>query len=35
MVRRDVVENMPVDYQQVAPAVIIEIEKSRAEGAVE
>ena len=29
MMQRNVVENMPVDHQQIAPAIIIKIEKSR------
>ncbi len=35
MIRGDVVEDVAVDDEQIAPAVVIEIEKSRAEGAIQ
>src|ERR1700719_3629807 len=35
MIDRDVVEDVAVDDEQVAPAIIVEIEKSRAESAAQ
>src|SRR6266850_83085 len=34
MIQRNVVQNVSIDYHQVAPAVIVEIEKSRTKTAV-